>query len=69
MLKDHLKGQHEWRSELYDKIRVFATRSYASVILRLFSQERVRSMADRYLDTSVSFSCQATSKVPSLTPR
>ena len=62
-LKDLLEGQYEWRSGLYDKIRVFATRSYTSVILKPFSQEKVRSMADKYLDTSVSFSSQATPKV------
>ena len=55
MLKDLLEVQHEWRSGLYDKITVFATRSYTSVILRPFSQGRVRSMADKYLDTSVPF--------------
>jgi hypothetical protein len=33
-LKDLLEGQHEWKSGLYDKIRVFATCSHASIILR-----------------------------------
>ena len=66
MLKD-LEGQHEWRSGLYDKITVFVTRSYAPVILRPFSQGRLRSKADKYLGMSVSFSSQATPKVPSLT--
>jgi hypothetical protein len=63
-LKDHLETQHEWKSGLYDKIRVFATHSYASVILtEALFQERVRSLADRYLDTTLAFPSQTNNKV------
>ena len=36
-LKDLLEEQHGWKNGLYDTIRVFATHSHTSVILRAFS--------------------------------
>jgi hypothetical protein len=62
-LKDVLEEQHGWKDGHYDKIRVLAARSRASCYTYAFFQERVRLMADKYLDTSLTYSTQAKSKV------
>jgi len=61
-LKDLLEEQHRWKNGLYDTIRVFATHSHASIILRPF-QERVHSIADNYLDTTITYSSQEKKKI------
>src|SRR6266436_3632512 len=62
-LKDFLEGQHEWKSGLYDKIRVFATSLICVHHTQTLFQERIRSMADKYLDTSLVFPNQTKDKV------
>ncbi len=39
-LKNLLEGQHKWKSGLYDKIRVIATCSHVSIILRPLFRKR-----------------------------
>lgn len=63
-LKDLLEGRHGWKDGLYDKIRVLITRRHTSIRhTQDLSQERVRSMADNYLDTSLAFTAQERVKV------
>ena len=63
-LKEILEGQHGWKDGLYDNIRVFITCRHTSFRhTQDLSQERVRSMADKYLDTSIAFTAQERVKV------
>jgi len=57
-LKNVLEQEHKWEDGLYQKIRVYNVVLPQLVMLKPF-QEKVCSLADEYLDTSLPYSAQA----------